>query len=282
MKDNVLQRLDKLGLPDEAMIQFMKLYDASKKVSFGKISPRQDGYLCGDLKLPRCTSILQMDGSKAGALMEWAKREVVKRVYDELEKKIKEGKFIGTDDVDDACALGLADPDKQKNDAADKGTGVHDNIENYLMGYQYTQDESLDRFKAAFAQANVICVATEIPLVWYDVRGHGFGGRMDLLLYDLKRKEWFIGDNKTSRSVHESYGCQVAAYKAAIEQMTDYEMFITGGMLFHIPDLNSLNKKQKIEYDKRGSLVKLKNLEEAFDHYRLLLELYYKRNNKYF
>lgn len=282
MKDNVLQRLDKLGLPDEAMIQFMKLYDASKKVSFGKISPRQDGYLCGDLKLPRCTSILQMDGSKAGALMEWAKREVANKISQTLVYKLHKGDPITEWVIDDACKEGYADPDKQKNDAADKGTGVHDNIENYLMGYQYTQDEPLERFKAAFAQANVICVATEIPLVWYDVRGHGFGGRMDLLLYDLKRKEWFIGDNKTSRSVHESYGCQVAAYKAAIEQMTDYEMFITGGMLFHIPDLNSLNNKQKIEYDKRGSLVYLKNLEEAFDHYRLLLELYYKRNNKYF
>ena len=117
MKDNILQRLDKLGLPDEAMIQFMKLYDASKKVSFGKISPRQDGYLCGDLKLPRCTSILQMDGSKAGALMEWAKREVANKISQTLVYKLHKGDPITEWVIDDACKEGLADPDKQKNDA---------------------------------------------------------------------------------------------------------------------------------------------------------------------
>lgn len=282
MKDNVLQRLDKLDIPKHARKLFLVLHEASKQVSFGKISARQEGYICGDLKLPRCTSILQMDGTKAGALMEWAKRQVAERIFDELNKLATEGKYIGIDEIDDACRLGLADPDRQKNEAADFGTGKHDNIENYLMGYQYTQDDTLDRFKAAFDQLNMICVATEIPLIWNDENKHGFGGRMDLLLYSKEKDEWYIGDNKTSRSVHESYGCQVGAYKAAIEQMTYGELKIAGGVLFHLPDMNSLNERQKKEYDKRGSLVMLKNLDEAFEHYKLLLELYYKRNNKYF
>lgn len=282
MKPNVLERLRKNELVADSDKQaFYRFYDIANQVQFGKIAPRQEGYILGEYKLPRCTSILQMDGSKAGALMEWAKRQVADRIYKELEDKIiHDSKFLSTDEVYNICQLGLMDPDRQKDEAADVGTGHHDNFENWLTGYDYEKTEALERFKKGWEATGYVLVASEIPVVWHDDMGKGFGGRVDLLLY--KDGKFVVGDNKTSRSIHESYGCQVAAYKAAIEQMSHGEIKIDGGVIFHVPAIESLNERQKKEYDKRGTVVELKNLEEAFEHYRLLLGLYYMRNNKYF
>ena len=237
-----------------------------------------EGYILDDLKLPRCTSVLQMDGAKAGALMEWAKRQVAGRIESILLDKLTENSVIAFGDVSRACQQGLVEPDKQKDEAAIVGTGEHDNIEHWLWGETWKGTPALDMFIEAWKKSGYTLVATESPVVWHDEKGHGFGGRIDILAY--KDGKFYIGDNKTSRSIHESYGCQVAAYKAAIEQMSDIK--IEGGTIFHIPNISGLNDRQKKEFEKRGSLVQLKNLEEAFEHYRLLLGLYYKRNNKYF
>lgn len=281
MKPNVLQNLDKNDLLSaEAKSAFKELYNKSSLITFGKIDKRNDGYILNDLKLPRCTSVLSMDGTKAGALMEWAKRQVSERIYKELEKPIIEGKILSTNDVYEACNIGLMDPDRQKDEAADTGTARHDNIENFLTGYQYEDDEPLSRFKEAWNNFGGTVVATEIPVVWHDGNGHGFGGRVDALLY--KDGKWIVGDNKTSRSVHESYACQISGYSKAIEQMTNGLIKIERGAIFHIPDFDKMSNRQKKEYDKRGSLIYIDKLEEAFGHYRLLLELYYRRNNKYF
>ena len=284
MKENVLQRLyANEQVSDADKKAFEKLYKASQKIQFGKIGPRLNGYIMDQYKLPRCTSVLQMDGTKAGALMEWAKRQVSERVYKELEGKLMKGRPIGIDDVFDACALGLADPDEQKNKAAETGTEKHDLFEDLITSDKQIDSkacEEVRRFNSAWKLSGHICIATEIPVAWVDEKGHGFGGRLDILAY--KDGKFYIDDNKTSRSVHESYGCQVAAYAKAVEQMTEGAIKIAGGCIFHIPNLETLNARQKKEYDKRGSLIMLKDLEEAFEHYRLLLELYYKRNNKYF
>jgi hypothetical protein len=264
--------------------KFYDFYNIANGISFGKISSRQDGYLFGDYKLPRCTSILQMDGTKAGALMEWAKREVSGRIEHILTGKLIKGDPITEWVISDACREGLAEPDKQKNEAAEVGTGTHDEIEDFLTSFRRPEvaeySEPVRRFAEAWEKSGLVVIGTEIPVVWYDKSGKGFGGRLDILAY--KEGKFYIGDNKTSRSVHESYGLQIGAYKAAVEQMSHGAIKIAGGYIFHIPTLETLNERQKKEYDKRGSLIELRNLDDAFEHYRLLLELYYKRNNKYF
>ena len=280
MKPNVLQNLDKnTALDNAAKAAFKELYAKSSQITFGKIDKRNEGYILNDLKLPRCTSVLSMDGTKAGALMEWAKKEVANRIRELLQYRIGNGPLSFLD-IAECCEIGLQEPDKQKNEAADTGTARHDNFENFLTGYQYEDDEPLSRFKEAWNNFGGVVVATEIPVIWHDGNGHGFGGRVDALLY--KDGKWIVGDNKTSRSVHESYACQISGYSKAIEQMTNGLIKIEKGAIFHIPDFDKMSIRQKKEYDKRGSLIYIDKLEEAFEHYRLLLELYYRRNNKYF
>lgn len=281
MKPNVLQNLEKNELlPQSAKTAFKEFLKISKQVEFGKIDKRQEGYILGDLRLPRCTSVLQMDGTKAGALMEWAKKEVVNFARINLKYELHKVGSLTDGTIDFILDGALRNPDEQKQMAAYHGTSVHDNIENYLTGYQYQDDEALQRFKEAWGRFGGTVVATEIPVVWHDNRGRGFGGRIDALCY--KEGKWYIGDNKTSRSVHDSYACQISSYGNAVEQMSGGKIQIEGGVIFHIPDFATMNDRQKKEYEKRGSLIWINDLEAPFEHYRLLLGLYYRRNCKYF
>lgn len=285
MKENILERLVKNELVAEPDKQaFREFYAVARQIQFGRICPRQEGYIFGEYKLPRCTSILQFDGSKAGALMEWAKRQVSGRIEELLLRTLSEQKQLTASEISEICCEGLADPDRQRDEAAEVGSGTHDEIEVYLTDFIQPEvaefSEPVRRFAEAWDRSGLTVIGTEIPIIWHDENGHGFGGRLDILAY--KNGKFYIGDNKTSRSVHESYGLQIAAYKAAVEQMSKGAIKIDGGYIFHIPNLETLNERQKKEYDKRGSLIELKDLDNAFDHYRLLLELYYKRNNKYF
>jgi len=279
MKENVLRRLNELDLPQKDKEAFLSLYNVSSQVGFGKISPRQEGYILGRYKMPRCTSVLQMDGSKAGALAEWGKRQVAARAKALLMAHISKTNVLTSDDINYVCQTALADPDKQKDDAATAGTAQHDNFENYLMGYEFIDNEPLNRFKQAWKAFGGVCVATEVPLLWHKGK-LGFGGKLDILAY--KDGKWWIGDNKTSRSVHDSYGCQTSAYANAVEQMTNGKIKIAGAVIFHIPNLSTMSEKQIKEYNVNGSTLYVKDMEEAFEHYKLLLGLYSKRNNRYF
>ena len=284
MKQNVLEKLRANPLvAEEDKQKFYRFYNIANQVQFGKIAPRQEGYIKGDIKAPRCTSVLQMDGSKAGALMEWAKRQVAGRIEHILTGKLIKGDPITEWVIAEACQEGLMDPDRQKDEAADIGTSEHDNIENFLTGYEYEETEGLQKFKEAWQKSGLTIIATEIPIIWVSEDGRlAFGGRTDILAYNPAQRLFVLGDNKTSKSIHESYGCQVSAYAEAIRQMSHGDIQINSGVIFHIPDVNKLNDRQKKEYDKRGSLVYLKDLDDAFEHFKLLLGLYYRRNSKYF
>ena len=250
-----------------------------EEISFGKISAKQEGYIYKDWKLPRCTNVLKMDGSKCEPLMFWARKQVAYRAEQEL-LSIWSQHSLTAEEIHNACVKSIDEPDKQLNEAADKGTVEHDNIEKFLFKESYKETDGLKRFKQAWNKFGGEVLATEVPIVWIDEStGLGFGGRLDSLIW---KNGLYIGDNKTSKTVHESYGCQLSAYKNAVEQMSGYNLDVLGGVIFHIPDLSVLNNKQKAEYEKRGSLVECKNLEAAFEHYRLLLGLYNCRNNKYF
>lgn len=285
MKDNILVNLQKNEqVADADKKAFLEFYNVAQKIEFGKIAPRLEGYILGEYKLPRCTSILQYDGSKAGALMEWAKRQVAGRIQELLLRHLSERRPVEEATIASICLEGLADPDRQRDEAAEIGTGTHDEVEVWLTAEKRPDiskcSEAVQRFAKAWDASGLVVIGTEIPVVWHGEDGHGFGGRLDILAY--KDGKFYIGDNKTSRSVHDSYGLQIGAYKAAVEQMSNGAIKIDGGYIFHIPTLETLNERQKKEYDKRGSLIELRNLDDAFSHYRLLLELYYRRNNKYF
>ena len=258
------------------------LFKTSDCISFGKIGPRSEGYIYQGVGYPRATNVLQMDGMRAAALLEWAKDQVAGRIEFELVKKLHDEGLISLNDITSACIKGRQDPDRQKDEAADVGTGHHDNIENWLNGLPFEDNDILRKFQQIWAKERVELICTELPLIYVDPEtGHGFGGKLDILAY--KDGEFIIYDNKTSKSVHNSYGLQVGgAYKHAVEQMSKGAIKISKCKIIHLPDKSTLKEWQLKQYKKLGNLVELKNYEEAFVHYKILLEQYYRRNNKYF
>lgn len=261
---------------DKALIY--KLFDVSNRISFGKISSRREGYLIDGIGYPRCTNVLQMDGSKAAALMEWAKREVAGYAKENLLRALKEKGSIDEFAVNYILDAALDYPDRQKNDAATEGTAVHDNVENWLNKEPYEDNRLLQEFIHIWQNERVELIATEIPLVWHQ-KGVGFGGKLDILAY--KDGKFIIYDNKTSRSVHDSYGCQVAAYKNAVEQMSP-GLKVSKCKIIHLANEANMSEWQKKQHARLGNLIEITNMTKAWKHFKALLELYEMRNNKYF
>lgn len=261
---------------DKALIY--KLFDTSNQISFGKISSRSEGYLMNGLGWPRCTNILQMDGSKSAALMAWAKREIVQDAKDMLKGELYKKGYITDLAINSIMDMAFESPDRQKNDAAVEGTKVHDNVENWLNKKPYEDNKLLQEFIHIWQNERVELIATEIPLVWHQ-KGIGFGGKLDILAY--KDGKFIIYDNKTSRSVHDSYACQVSAYKNAVEQMSP-GLKISKCKIIHLANENNMSDWQKKQYQKLGNLIEISNMAKAWKHFKILLELYQMRNNKYF
>lgn len=261
---------------DKALIY--KLFDVSNQITFGKIDSRREGYKYQGIGNPRCTAVLQMDGSRAAALMEWAKKEIVSFAEANLTYELQKSGELCDDSIKLILKLAYEYPDKQKMTAAWQGTKAHDNAENWLNGNKFEQDALLNTFIRIWQDEAVELVATEIPLVWRS-RGLGFGGKCDILAY--KDGKFILYDNKTSRSIHESYALQVAAYKEALEQMSP-GLKVSECKIIHLADTNNMSDWQKKQYNKLGNLIKIRNLAKAWKHYKVLLEQYEMRNNKYF
>ena len=272
-----IKQNDKIKESDKEGIY--RLFDVSAQISFGKIGPRQEGYILNDNKLPRCTSIMQMDGTRAAALMEWAKREICSKMQELLFDVISNNERLTEGDVVALTEKALLEPDRQRDDAGTTGTAAHDNIECWLKGEKHEVNERLLEFQYIWKKEGVELVCTELPLA-YCKDGLGFGGRLDILAY--KDGKFIIYDNKTSKSVHQGYALQVSAYKAAVEQMSDGLIKIDTAKIIHLPDLNTLKKWQLDAYNKLGNLIECKDLDKAFEHYKILLSQYAVRNNKYF
>ena len=257
-----------------------QLFDTASKIDFGKVG-RSEMYLYGDESFPRCTSVLQMDGTKAGALMEWAKRETVAKMKDML--SIFTDKPLSVADIEDIATKSLGEADRQRDEAADTGTDTHDNIEHWLNGESYREDYRLSKFIDIWNKENVELVCTELPILFKSGVADnifGYGGRLDILAY--KDGKYIIYDIKTSKSVHQGYALQVAAYRAAVEQMSNHHIEISTAKIIHLPDESKLSATQAKAYAKLGNLVEIKNLGKAFNHYMVLLDQYYMRNEKYF
>lgn len=251
------------------------LFDVSNQIKFGKIDSRREGYIFQGKGNARCTAILQMDGTRAAALMEWAKREVISYAEEHLIKDLKD---LCEDSVKLILKQALEYPDKQKNTAAWQGTKTHDNVENWLNTKSFVEDDQLRMFQRIWWNEGVELIATEIPVVWNN-RSVGFGGKLDILAY--KDGEFIIYDNKTSRSIHEGYALQVAAYKNAVEQMAP-GIKIKKCKIIHLADTAVMNDWQYKQYQKLGQLIEIKHLDKAWSNFKRLLELYENRNQKYY
>lgn len=127
---------------------------------------------------------------------------------------------------------------EKRDEAADAGTLAHALIDASIHGEdqgpllaaapETIRDKALNAF-AQFQkwreQSGIEIVATEMPLV---SEKYQFGGTPDAI--GKIGGELVLVDWKTSNSVYQDYLIQLAAYKALIEECTDYR--ITGG--FHL------------------------------------------------
>lgn len=282
-KDNLQKVLSDPRVSSSAKNAVEILYSESSKITFGKIDSRNEGYIYGERKLPRCTSVLKMDGTKAGALMEWAKREIVADAKTQIKGVFAQGNGISEEQVYQVLDSALQAPDRQRDQAGDAGTAVHDNIENWLNGKPCVTNERLLEFQYIWETEGVILIGTEIPIVWYDeVEGMGFGGRLDILAYDPNEDVFVLYDNKTSKSVHQGYALQCSAYMEAMKQMTKSKLYVYESKIIHLPDPATLSEAQAKAHKKLGSLITLKDLDRAWEHYACMLKQYYMRNMKYF
>ncbi len=277
--DNVYNRIrmnTKIREEDKPFIY--KLFDVSNQIKFGKIDSRREGYKFMGNGYSRCTSILQMDGTRAAALMEWAKREVVSFAEENLIYELNKCKELCEDSIKFILKGALEYPDKQKKEAAWVGTGEHDNVENWLNDKPFIENPNLGVFRRIWYNEGVELIATEIPVVWHN-KNVGFGGKLDILAY--RDGEFIIYDNKTSRSIHEGYALQVAAYKNAVEQMAP-GIKIKKCKIIHLADTRKMNDWQYKQYQKLGNLIEIKHLDKAWSNFKRLLELYENRNQKYY
>lgn len=267
------------NIPEIEKESILDLFQAAEQVGFGKFG-RSEMYTFDEGKYPRCTAVMSMDGTKAGALMEWAKREVVSYAKDTLKYELNKVGCLTNDTIDFILDQALANPDKQRDDAANVGTDEHDNVENFLNGKPYKLTEQFLLFKYVWEKERPELVCTEMPLIWRTDKDFGFGGRLDILAY--KNGKYIIYDLKTSKSIHQSYALQTSAYKEAVSLMSFNKIIPETTKIIHIPDVKTLKDYQLKEYKKRGGLIECKDLDKAFEHYKILLKQYYNRNNKYF
>lgn len=271
-------RLNALDITQEQRDSIALLLDRSSKIDFGKRG-RIEGYIDNDDIYPRCTSVLNYDGSKAVALMDWSKREVVKKMNNMLNQYLSEGFELNRNGIDYVCKQALNEPDRIKEEAADIGSEFHDNCELMMLGKEYNKLPRVEEFAKFWKDSGYQIIATELRLIWKnDILNIGFGGQCDILA--CKDKKILLADLKSSKAIHGSYALQLSSYGEAIKQMCGLQ--VDEHRIFHYPDLDVISETQKKEFNKRGHNILIKNTDKAFHRFLNLLELYRTRNEKYF
>lgn len=290
LNKNIERIIQDKTIKNEHKSDIINLLTESNKITFGK-QGRTEGYFYKNVALPRCTSVLRMDGTKAEGLMIWAKREVAQFAKDKLTELLLKNGSLSALDISTICQLALDNPDKQRDDAATIGTDKHDKVEWWLNNQSEKPSDDITDFVNIWKREGVTLVATEMPIAFIldEDEEIGFGGKLDILAYNPKTNNLVIYDNKTSRAVHNGYGIQTAAYRAAVNQMirmtkTEFDtpaLRVESAKIIHMPDKASMSETQLKAYQKKGSLIECTNLDEAFKHFVYLLKLYNRRNNKY-
>jgi ribosomal protein L18 len=261
---------------------YKKLIEASKKIVFCK-EGRLEGYMdtVTGKHYPRITSVLSYDGSKANALMIWAKKVAAEAAENIMTKEL--GGFVSSNLIEDVTKAILGEADKQRDEAGDKGTNVHDNIEKAITGQKYIDVDGRVALALKLLEDNGLEFITgELPVIWHsDDYSIGVGGRFDALFKD-EFGEYVLGDYKTSKSVHSGYALQTAKYCQAIKQMSGLE--ISEVKIIHLPDMNALSDWQRKDFNKHGNVLTMDKdtFPMAIKQFDLLLHQYEGRNNKYF
>lgn len=216
-------------------------------------------------ELPSVTTILAIGGgSKTGALLGWVAK-LNAQYYEKLLKDISEGvKTIKWDDIEGIIKEGKALHRKKKEETADLGSLLHNTIEQYLKGYQFVVDKSIekqfDEFKKWEKTSGLKVINAERSIY----SKNGYAGTLDILgVIGGKR---MVIDIKTSNAVYPEMAMQIAAYSKAIDEL-DGVITEGGGIL-------RISRDATLEFKEFSS----EELEIAYKKFECLLT-YWKLDN---
>jgi hypothetical protein len=151
------------------------------------------------------------------ALHKWQIRKVLEYVGDSLTRR--DGKPLDDWDIIQLLSEAEAAPDAVRDSAANYGSRAHAMLESIIKGELVDVPADLqvvlDGYCQWKEQSGLVVKWVEIPV--YSAR-HGFAGSVDAIA--VRGNQLVALDWKTSNGLWPSYAMQVAAYAAAISEMT--------------------------------------------------------------
>jgi hypothetical protein len=143
---------------------------------------------------------------------------------------------------------------KKKEDAGEKGTDVHGEIERLVRvaidecgGYMTFADSAfppqIELFVKWAQENNVRFLESEKRV--YSESGW-YAGTCDLV-FEMDGKKW-IGDVKTGRAIYPEYYLQMAAYQNALEEMEEHTD-IHGAMVINLKKTGGIEIGQNYDYE---------------------------------
>lgn len=195
-------------------------------------------------------------------------------LHDTLPTPVALRKWIGD--------VGNEQADKKMNDAAERGTAIHDACEVLLRGEDLYLNQPFLNHKGgqySFTNSDKKCIVGFVDwcnefkpeikstddIEFTVASKHGFAGTLDIFCY-INDEPWII-DIKTSTGIYDSHKLQVIAYQQALYEMRGIKANV--GILH----LNYRTKKgysliDKIEINKKK--LTFKDFMKVFDTYKML------------
>lgn len=202
--------------------------------------------------------------SKTDMLMSWAVKLDVEafaaRAEEYVNAKLKKDK--------DAIISEVKRTHRQTRDkAGSHGHDVHGLLERVIAGEKPEIPEELKK-QVDFALGAIAGykVIRNEGHVWS--KKHLYGGIFDLLL--KKDGKFYVADFKTSKSVHDEFFVQMAAYDMAIQEMIPGKCPISGYIIIHVPASGDC-----AIYTNDGAGITCKTAREAFVHALAIYRLTY-------
>lgn len=167
------------------------------------------------IELPSVTTILNIIGKPA--LVPWAYKYTIAGVAELAQAEPHKFVNITADELDTLMKEHQLTPNQMKENAAKRGTNVHEEFERLLNGEPPLAPEN-GYVKALIHWIDTrhpVTIATEAPL--WSVK-HGFAGTLDLV-WTRQDGATVLTDLKTSKAVYDSMAFQLDGYRTAWEEM---------------------------------------------------------------
>lgn len=247
-----------------------------KKTGFGSYHL----YGVNGIYYPSVTSITGLlDNGKSGALIYWAKSQVIASVKEKINNILGKKVIINQKFIEENINLSFLKDKEALELAGNWGTQAHNAIDAFIVKKNPTEHLKSLEAKCAFENFKKMLEENEIKFVSGDIPVasiyYGFGGRLDALAI-TETNELILWDWKTSNAIKEDYHFQVAGYAIAFEET--YSKKISSAKIARFSKgFNLQDKKGKtikdfeiqdvnLEISKKGflALLELKNILKYF------------------